>query len=109
MVMVSLNSGGTHAFWSAIVFAVIAGIAVILRLLSKKWTKAAFGADDWWALASLVLFYAWVAVVIWGTKSNPISYPYTDLKSGVVRDGGGANVGTLEFKPDALKDYLMVI
>lgn len=64
--MVSLNSGGRDAFWSAIIFAVIASIAVGLRLLSKRYTKAAYGADDWWILASLVLFYAWVAVIIWG-------------------------------------------
>lgn len=38
-----------------------------------------------------------------------MSYPYTDLEPGVVRDGGGANVGTLAFNPAALKDYLMVI
>ena len=64
--MVVLNSGGREAFWSAIIFAIIAGIAVSLRLISKIFTTATYGADDWWSLASLVLFYAWVAVVIWG-------------------------------------------
>ena len=36
-------------------------------------------------------------------------YSYTDLEPGVVKDGGGANVGTPGFNPAALKDYLMVI
>ena len=64
--MVSLNSDGRNTLWTAIVFAIIAGIAVSLGLFSKRFTKATYGADDWWCLASLVLFYAWVAVTIWG-------------------------------------------
>ena len=64
--MVLLNTDGKITLWTAIVFAIIAGIAVSLRLFSKRFTKATYGADDWWSLTSLVLFYAWAAVTIWG-------------------------------------------
>ena len=35
-------------------------------------------------------------------------YPYIDLEQGVVKGGGGANVGTPAFDPFTLKYYLMV-
>ena len=35
-------------------------------------------------------------------------YPYINLEQGVIKGGGGANVGTLAFDPVTLKYYLMV-
>ena len=37
-----------------------------------------------------------------------IKFSYTDWEAGVVRGGGGANVGTLAFDPATLEDYLLV-
>ena len=105
----AINSDGKATLWSAVVFAILAGIAVGLRLISKTFTKATYGADDWWALASLVLFYVWVAVAIWGTHLySQVLFLDIDTISGVVLGGGGADIGTIAFDPATLKTYLMV-
>ena len=68
--MVVLNSNGVASFVSAAVFLPIAVIAVVLRLLSKTFTKAKYGADDWWCLTSLALFCGWIAGVVWGSSQS---------------------------------------
>lgn len=52
-----------------IFFAVIDSLAVILRLLAKKSTKAAFADDDAWVIASICCFYVFVGMLIWGKQT----------------------------------------
>lgn len=51
---------------TAIAMAVLATVAVFLRLLAKRFTKAGLKADDIWILLGLALFWAYVGVLVWG-------------------------------------------
>lgn len=64
----NISSSGQTIIHLCIFFAVIDSVAVLLRLLAKKSTKAAFAADDAWAVASVCCFYVFVGMIIWGTK-----------------------------------------
>ena len=64
--MVNLNSNGKRALESGIAFTVIATIAVALRLLTKRYTKIKWAADDSWAVVSLVALFGWITAQFWG-------------------------------------------
>lgn len=56
-----------EVFITVVAMAVLATIAVLLRLLAKRWTKTGLKADDIWILLGLASFWAYVGVVVGGT------------------------------------------
>ena len=70
MTELSLNS--RQVFNTAVAMAVLATIAVFLRLLAKKCTKTGLKADDVWILLGLASLWAYVGVIIWG-KYAPLA------------------------------------
>jgi len=64
--MDQLNADGAHIFFTGIHFGILATIAVLLRLLTRRFIKARYGWDDWWIIFTLVVFYAYLGVMIWG-------------------------------------------
>lgn len=61
-----------------IAFAVLDGVAVLLRLLAKRSTKVTFAADDAWIITSVSCFYVFVGMVIWG-EENSCSWPLSEI------------------------------
>ncbi|KAL8790985.1 MAG: hypothetical protein Q9195_006130 [Heterodermia aff. obscurata] len=90
--MVKLNSRGKQGLGSGVAFAVLATVAVALRLLAKFYTKTSWATDDSWAIVSLVALFAWTAVEFWGLLAG----------------GGGVNIETiiLENKFITLQNFI---
>lgn len=55
-----------EVFKTAVAMAVLATIAVFLRLLAKRCTKTGLKADDVWILLGLASFWVYVGLIIWG-------------------------------------------
>ena len=64
--MVHLQPDGRALFDVTIAFMVIDIVAVLLRLLARRKTRAALALDDLWVIAGLVLVLAYGAVQIRG-------------------------------------------
>lgn len=45
---------------------VLAGLAVALRLITKRLVKSAFAADDWWIIASVIMMWVAGSILAWG-------------------------------------------
>lgn len=56
------NGRGETIVNTSIAIAIIVTIAVILRFIARKKTKATLAADDWFILASLVPAYAMLVI-----------------------------------------------
>lgn len=56
------NGRGETIVNTSIAIAIIVTIAVILRFIARKKTKATLAADDWFILASLVPVYAMLVI-----------------------------------------------
>lgn len=56
------NGRGETIVNTSIAIAIIVTIAVILRFIARKKTKAMLAADDWFILASLVPAYAMLVI-----------------------------------------------
>lgn len=65
----NISPGGQIIIHLCIAFAVLDSMAILLRLLAKKYTKAPFAADDAWIVASVCCFYVFVSMVIWGRRN----------------------------------------
>lgn len=57
------NGRGETIVNTSIAIAIIVTIAVILRFIARKKTKATLATDDWFILASLVPAYAMLVIV----------------------------------------------
>ncbi|QSZ34446.1 hypothetical protein DSL72_006038 [Monilinia vaccinii-corymbosi] len=55
----------------ALVMTILALVAVCLRFLTRRLTKAGIAADDWWILTGLLLLILTGAVLLYGVKSDP--------------------------------------
>ena len=64
--MAEFPSDTRAIFGTAVGMAVLATIAVFLRLLAKKFTQSGLKADDIWILLGLASFWAYLGVVFWG-------------------------------------------
>ena len=62
-----LYHDGKELLYTCIVFLIIDVVAVVLRILAKQRTKARFDVDDLWIASSLLVFAAWIGLVI-GSK-----------------------------------------
>ena len=68
----NISAGGQVIIRLCIAFAVLDSIAVLLRLLAKRFTKVKFAADDAWIISAICCFYVFVGTIIWGQKSVSI-------------------------------------
>lgn len=64
--MIKLTTSGEVTLRLSIVMIALVSIAVILRFLSKRKTKAGSVVEDWLIVIPLCLFYAYVAVLLQG-------------------------------------------
>lgn len=64
--MTELSLKSRQIFNTAVAMAVLATIAVFLRLFAKRCTKTGLKADDIWILLGLASFWAYVGVIVWG-------------------------------------------
>lgn len=60
--MEAINPGRDLVIRVTVACGVLATLAVCLRLLARRKTKASFGADDWVMVASLIPSYGMLAV-----------------------------------------------
>lgn len=58
-------SSSYSTFESATVMIILATIAVILRFVSKTFTKARFSCDDYWIFLSLVALWTHLGLICW--------------------------------------------
>lgn len=56
-------SSGYSTFVSATVMVVLATVAVIIRLVSKAFTKVRFSCDDHWIFLGLAAFWTYLGVL----------------------------------------------
>lgn len=68
--MMAISSHGEQIIRISGAMIALTGLAVILRFITRVRSKAALAADDWWVVASLVFFYVYMGIQIWG-KYNP--------------------------------------
>ena len=64
-------SSATHeviVYASAIV--ILASVAVCFRFIAKSTTKSGVRADDYWTLVGLLVFWAYLGVMLWGVYAN---------------------------------------
>lgn len=61
-----LSSTGHDIIVSVVAMAIVASIAVFLRLGAKRLTKAGLTVDDYWIMFALVSFWVYVGVMLWG-------------------------------------------
>ncbi|KAB8298299.1 hypothetical protein EYC80_002028 [Monilinia laxa] len=60
-----------HTTTVALIVTILAVIAVALRFVTRRLTKAGIAADDWWILMGLLLLIITGAVLLYGVKSDP--------------------------------------
>lgn len=58
-------SSGYSTFQSATVMVILATMAVIIRLVSKTFTKARFSLDDYWIVLTLAAFWTYLGLLCW--------------------------------------------
>ena len=62
--MEGLNEVGYATLVVSILFAILATLAVIARLWTRRMLKTALSADDWWIIAGLIAYYGYTADAI---------------------------------------------
>ncbi|KAF7503814.1 hypothetical protein GJ744_003255 [Endocarpon pusillum] len=76
--MKELNDLGYATLVAAILFAVLAAAAVLVRLWTRSLLKAGLGADDWWIIAGLVAYFGFTANAIYTILVNGGGQDYED-------------------------------
>ena len=76
--MIELSPAAQRVMGVGLAFAILSSVAVILRLLTKKETKASIALDDWWIIAALAFLYVTVGLEIRGEAHKDKLY---DLSS----------------------------
>jgi hypothetical protein len=71
--MQKLNDLGYATFVVSILFAVLATIAVLTRLWTRRLLKSGLGADDWWIIAGLIAYYGYTVDAIFSITTSPLS------------------------------------
>lgn len=61
-----LANCGPPAVFSALVMGILATMAIILRDLARKVTKTGPTVDHYWIASSIVIYWAYAGVTIWG-------------------------------------------
>lgn len=69
--MKELNDLGYATFVVSILFAILATIAVLARLWTRRLLKTGFGADDWWMVAALIAYFGYTADAIFSITTSP--------------------------------------
>lgn len=78
-----------EVFKTAVAMAVLATIAVFLRLLAKRCTKTGLKADDVWILLGLASFWVYVGLIIWGVfaRSTRVDVMNRAVKTAIMTFG----------------------
>ena len=92
--MEAVNPGRDQVIRVTVVCGILATLAVCLRFLARRKTKASLGADDWWMLASLIPSSGMLAV---GSISPFVDSAFPlKLTGSVITSGrGGQHANTL--------------
>lgn len=64
VIMTRLAHDGKQIVATCIVFVILDTAAVALRILAKSQTKARFAADDAWIVAALLVYSAFIGVLV---------------------------------------------
>jgi hypothetical protein len=73
--MIKLKTSGEVTLRLSIVMIALVSIAVLLRFLSKRKTKAGSVVEDWLIVIPLCLFYAYAAVLLQGESEFSTASP----------------------------------
>ena len=65
--MVQVSPEGERWLHESIAMIIIILVFACLRVYTRAQSKASFAADDWWLLFSILVFYAFLGIIIWGT------------------------------------------
>lgn len=102
------NTAGTQAKHLSLSMGIIDTAAVFLRLWARWRSAAAFAADDYSIVVSLVPLYCMLAIGYMGMSILPLSFDKTLLTSTVVDNGGmGESISTLP--PEKVSTFLKVL
>lgn len=106
-----LSSTGHDIIVSVVAMAIVASIAVFLRLGAKRLTKAGLTVDDYWIMFALVSFWVYVGVMLWGTCFHIIGRkkltPFT--MKGMFNGAGGESMTNItHFKFSGYQIFLKV-
>lgn len=69
--MEGLNETGYATLVVSILFAILATVAVIARLWTRRILKINLSADDWWIVAGLIAYYGYTADAIFSITIFP--------------------------------------
>lgn len=69
--MKGLNDLGYATFIVCILFPILATIAVLARLWTRRLLKTGLGADDWWMIAGMIAYLGYSAAAIFSITSLP--------------------------------------
>lgn len=64
--MAEVNGNNGFIFYLFIVFTILVTLVAFLRLVVRTRSKASFAADDVWLLLSIVFFYVYQGLSLWG-------------------------------------------
>ena len=107
--MVRLEKDGKQLLITAIVFLVLAAIAVALRFVAKSKTKHRFAFDDVCMLVTAVIYAAWAGLVIGSKQRNAPAEIYLLMRIGVVDIGGTYDTSALPDPLPQLKKIYKVV
>ena len=81
-----LNSNGPAIIATALVFPILTTMTFVLRLATKHFTNAPFGADDWLLFAALDIYIIAEALVIRCKRLHPIHFnaPANGIKAAFI-------------------------
>lgn len=69
--METVNPGRDRVICITVISGVLATVAVLLRFVARRRSKASFAADDWWIAATLIPSYGMLAVGLISTFVVP--------------------------------------
>lgn len=90
--MENLTPAARASLTVGITLSVLAGVAVLLRLVAKRLVKSGLAADDWWIVGSVVMMWVAGSILAWGEydRRSPLD-PSLRKQTGLLsRDGRGA-------------------
>lgn len=106
-----VSSTGYNIIVSAVTMGILATMAVFLRIIAKRLTKAGFTIDDYWIMFALVCFWVYIGVMLWGmcfhkSGRNKLTPSTT---AGMFDGAGGASMTNIyNFKFSGYRIFLKV-
>ena|SRR2546429_2468492 len=79
--MYGLNEIGYATLVVSILFTVLATVAVVARLLTRRVLRITLGADDWLIILGLIAYYGYTTDALFGNLNSPLMNPNNSLAS----------------------------